>query len=236
MNKRWVIYIVIAALLVLGLGTLCFFQLKRSAINKQLIRHFKSSGLDVGRQLRREFDSSSGIAANKKMRMRKAMDTLLNREFDDTVLVFDIVISPTGDKYSPFAAIYYVDENANLNQINYAEPNDVNDLGGVLLPPEEFAPADMRHVGLCSLCLHLRSNDSLPDKATPYKEFDEKFYLVVPTTLFNNIMQKKGQFILLDKSGNILDRIGLEELEQGPRVKRRNSGQIGNVELLKKML
>lgn len=236
MNKRQNIYIIIIALFVLSLGALCFFQLKRSAINKQLIRHFRSSGISLGRKLRREFESSSGIVANKKRRMRKAMDTLLNREFDDTVLVFNIEISPAGDRYSPFAAIYYVDENATLNQINYSESNDVNDLGKVLLPPEEFAPPDMRHVGLCSLCLNLRPNDSLPDKATPYREFDEKFYLVVPTTLFNNIMQKKGQFILLDKSGNILDRIGLEELEQGPRIKSRNFGRIGNVELLKKML
>jgi hypothetical protein len=183
----------------------------------------------LGGKLRREFESSSGITANKKRRMRKAMNTLLNRQFDDTVIVFNIEISPTGDKYRPFVAIYYVDENASLNQINYAESNEVNNVGDVLLPPEEFAPSDMRHVGICSLCLNLRLNNSLTDNAKSYREFDEKYYLIVPSTLFNNIMEKKGQFILLDRNSNILDKVGLKELEQGPRVKSRSHGQIDNV-------
>ncbi|NIV14272.1 MAG: hypothetical protein GWN62_24265 [Aliifodinibius sp.] len=186
---------------------------------KQLIRHFRSSGIRLGGKLRRELDSGSGIAANKKRRIKKAMDTLLNRQFDEAVTVFNIKVSPTGDKYGPFVVIYYVDENASLNQINYAESNEVTDVGDVLLPTEEFAPSNMRHVGICSLCLYLRLKGGFADNAKSYREFDEKYYLVVPSTLFNNIMEKKGQFILLDKNDSILDRVGLKELEQGPREK-----------------
>ena len=107
-----------------------------------------------------------------------------------------------------------------MAQISYTQSNDPNVVGGLFLAPDSMPPPHMRIFGKTELCVLLRVDPKLSANDGPYDEWDgERWYLVVPQATFEGIVNMEGQFILLGKEGDVLDRFKLKELnstvEQG---------------------
>ncbi len=219
MMRRW--NNVMGLMLVFLLGTIVVVMLggvrtllQRSAIKEQLIEHFRSDGLKLTGRLKKMRASNVVLTEHGLDRWRRAIKILENREFDDTVVVLKVGVSPGGVN-PPSLIMEYVDEKATVAQFNFvgstAEPNS---LGNVLIPSNEFSPPERRHVGVYPLWLHLKADDSLSVPVPPYSEvIDETRYLNISRPVFEEIMQGKGHIILLDKMGSVLDKVSLTEAD-----------------------
>jgi len=210
-NKRATVYVVIGIAFLFTLVSLGFFYKRSLSVNEQLRHHFR---LDANTLIGKLRNRSSGLSDEQIERLRKAIHILKNPLFDKTVVVFEVSISPIEDKNSAFVVMRYVDEFATVEQINYAMLSATPDIVGKLfLSPQELPPPEKRQIGIFSLYIYLRPNDDLPPDVTPYSMLDGKYYLVVPRTVFDNIVAGDGEFILLDHGNNILDKVKLKELD-----------------------
>ncbi|UCG48365.1 MAG: hypothetical protein JSU94_01055 [Phycisphaerales bacterium] len=183
--------------------------------------YFKADARRLMVKLRAAFEGHTPLPpGSNKERMIKAMKILQNDQFDEDVVVYQIGFSIEDKEPGGFLLMNYVDEKANLAEIRYKlSPSDPNDPGGVLVAPEVLGPREMRHVGRFPFCLYLRPNDELPEGSIPYLEVDAKNdsdYLLVPESFFKNLADKKGELILLDEAGNVLDRFDLVDFVQSP--------------------
>ena len=212
-HRKFVGLVIISALLVFGVGIPYESHVKRSRARERLRLHFGREASRLHSRLRRKMAIGS-VSELERGRTIIAGDILTNGEIDDAAIIFSLISCTTGDGISAALRMEYVDENANVSQINYTPYDDPNALGRVFISAEEFGPPEMRNVGICRVEAHLRLDDNLPESAVPYFELgEERYYLKVPRGVLNNIIQKNGQLILLDKAGCVLDRIGLTDLE-----------------------
>lgn len=190
-------------------------QTRRASVKRQLREHFRSDAVRLVRELRR---NRADFEHNKRERMRRGINTLENPLFDDRVVIFEVDVKWCPDEGGWFANIKYVDKLGRVAQINYVqEDQDANGPGRVFLSQEDMPPPDMRHVGISSRYVLMKGSDQLEDEAAPYSSEtrDELYFLVVPQRMFEGIKAKKGQFVLLGDTGDVLDRSALEGLEGG---------------------
>jgi len=143
-------------------------------------------------------------------RLNRSIEIMLNDKLEKTIVVFRAGILPLRDaEHRSFFTMDYIDEFRILTQINYAQSEkDPNDLGRVFLLPQETW-IEKRN-GNFRLTAYLEVDDSLTYDAAPYSKSSTVF---VPRTVFKNIMERQGWFFLLDKDGNVLDRIDLRQFK-----------------------
>ncbi len=145
-------------------------------------------------------------------RAAKAGEILLNSTFDDSVIVYGLSISEMGeDDHRCFSfTMEFVDENNTVARINYCESEDEDSGLGRVFGTPEVLRCDLGRVGTPMLWLDLRADSKMHDGSSPVRAPDDDDELfpkfLLPEKMFDNIAAKKGQFILLDKDGMVLDR------------------------------
>jgi hypothetical protein len=212
-KKRTFIGLVVCAIGLVAGGVAMVVHTQRASVKRQLNELFRKCAIRLVRELRRNGDD---FADNKLERMRTAIDTLDNPLFDDRIVIFEVDVKWWPDEGGWFVILEYVDELARVAQINYVhEDQEANGLGRVFVSPEELVPPSLRDVGISSWYVRMKGSYQLEDEATPYSVRDELYFLVVPQSVFESIKAKKGQFVLLGQSGDVLDRAPLEGLEGG---------------------
>jgi hypothetical protein len=211
-NKKWIRRIAYAA--IAGLVAFCATSIwvfrTRWQVRDQLEQFFASDANNLTRTLQRNPE----LGAIQVERLKRAIHVLEAPLSDKTVVLFNINVEPAG-RDGPFIMVDYVDKCASVAQVNY-QLNDVdsNGLGSPFIGPEDLPPCHMRHVGIFTLYVHLKSSEKLAGSGRPYTELDGEIYrLVVPKSLFDNIMQRKGRLVLVSQNTNVLDAVALADLD-----------------------
>jgi len=185
---------------------------KKFLIQEQRQKRFWLIGVKLQKKAFRHRDDLS----NKQLeRIRKSIMVLKGKVDDSNVVVINMIISASGDDEGPCLIIDWVDKCASVWQMNYVPASDDgNSLGRVLIAPENLPPPSLRHTGIFTLFVHIRPEPSLSTGDRPYTvNENETYYLLVGQDVFDNIMARKGQFVLLNQNGSILDRVPLSEVE-----------------------
>ncbi len=144
-------------------------------------------------------------------RVKRAGEILLNATFDDTAVIHRMYV-PTEDQYEDiFFEMQFVDENNIVTQVNYCASEDKDSGLGSVFATEEVLGPEIGRVGTTTLRLLLRADTDMSDGTSPDAEMDEielAFFtpLLLPEDMLDDITTQKGQFILLDKDGKVLDR------------------------------
>ncbi|MDH4238025.1 MAG: hypothetical protein OEW48_00540 [Phycisphaerae bacterium] len=208
-SKQLIVGVFVAILLALGLTGL-YVRQKVKAAKEQILKQYHKSGSD----LRYELSENPAISENKSKISRywRGFKILKNNTFDGDVIAYDFKVDDCNE-IGHVVVIKYVDELLNVAQISYTQSIDPNVVGGLFLAPDSMPPPNMRMFGKTELCVLLRVDSKLSANDGPYDEWDdERWYLVVPQATFEGIVNMEGQFILLGKEGNVLDRFRLKEL------------------------
>jgi len=146
--------------------------------------------------------------------MLKAYNIKQNDKLDEVIVVTSAGVTTKWDDGTAAFGADYVDECGLLAQINYFQAKDADDLGEPFLPlqnvsPKKIALRDSPNAldeGSLGLFVILEPRDDFPADTVPYIKRSGKRRLVLPARLYNDMLQKKGQYIFLDKDGNVLDR------------------------------
>ena len=209
---------VVIALAVGAIVILCVagFYVRRTLVaakENQRKRYLKSFRILLHEFADLKDNSALHSNSSKFLRYAEALRTLRNASFDNDVIAFSFSVVDCND-VGPMAQIRYVDELIKVNQVNYARSSDdANTSGQLFLAPEYMPHPHLRMYGITELLMPLRVDESLSNNDAPYSRLEDGVdYLMVPEMMFNGITALEGQFILLDKSGNILDRFLLKEL------------------------
>lgn len=208
-SKQLIIGVVVAILLALGLTGL-YVRQKVKAAKEQILKHYHKSGSD----LRYELSKDPAISENKSKISRywRGFKILKNNSFDGDVIAYDFRVVDCNE-IGHVVVIKYVDELLNVAQISYTQSADPNVVGGLFVAPDSMPPPHMRMFGKTELCIFLKFNSNLFPGDIPYDEQDgERLYLVVPQATFDSIVNIEGQFVLLGKEGDVLDRFELKKL------------------------
>lgn len=208
-SKRLIIGFVVAILLALGLTGL-YVRQKVKAAREQFLKHYHTSGSD----LRYELSKDPTISENKSKVSRywRGFKILKNNTFDGDVIAYDFSVIDCNEM-GYVVVIKYIDELLNVVQISYTPSTDPNVVGGLFLAPDSMPPPHMRMFGKTELCVYIKVDPKLSANDAPYNELDdESWYLVMPQAIFDSIVNIEGQFVLLGKEGDVLDRFRPQEL------------------------
>jgi hypothetical protein len=207
--KHLVIGAVVVILLILGFAGL-YLRKKVKDAREQCLNYYHKSGSD----LRYELSKDPAISENKIKisRYLRGFKILKNNSFDYDVIAYDFRVVDSNEM-GLVLVIRYVDELLRVAQVNYAYDIDPNSFGSAFISSEDMPSPHMRMHGKTDMCIPLRVDLKLSANEIPYYEWNgERWLLFVPKTTFDDIIKKEGQFILLNKEGNVLDRFGLKEL------------------------
>jgi len=208
-SKQLIIGFVVAILLALGLTGL-YVRQKVKAAKEQILKQYHKSGSD----LRYELSENPTISENKSKISRywRGFKILKNNTFDGDVVAYEFSVVDCNE-IGHVVVIKYIDELLKVVQISYTPSTDPNVVGGLFLDPDSMPSPHMRMFGKTELCVYIKVDPKLSVNDAPYDELDdERWYLVMPQTIFDSIVNIEGQFILLGKEGDVLDRFRLKEL------------------------
>ena len=184
---------------------------RTKSLKEQRLKYYKRSALMLGGEMR--LDPSIMEDKDKFTRYNRACKILRNNFFDHDVIALDFNIKDC-DFNDTIIEIRYIAEMTEVAQVFYTPYNDDSrGIGNIFLAPDNMFYPSMRASGIANLCIRIKVDPNLSANDTPYNAWDDdRLYLFMPQQTFDSIKEKKGQFILLDEVGKILDRFGLQEL------------------------
>lgn len=157
-------------------------------------------------------------------RMERVVNILSNSTIDQSVITYIVCISQMNEEGRVLLDLRFVDESDLALQVNYCERKNSSDLGDVFATSQMLDTLTSRNTEVRMVFAGVKADNTLRDGSEPYSAqdyVDDMFPLfLVPEEMFKKIVTGHGQFILLDKQGNVLDRARLDDFDYGVRDKR----------------
>jgi hypothetical protein len=171
------------------------------------MQHYLTQNAHLGRLLRNNVEKGDYLLVDPN-RLLKASAILSNDKFDHgAVFLFALLADYPG--YGNVLQIEFVDECSDIVQIDYVGP-DVNAASAICLlkvPSGEFH--EIRYYGTFRKEIILRAEGETITKE-PKGEFPLKpHYIFLPRSTYENIIAAKGELLLIDCNGKILDILPL---------------------------
>jgi len=185
--------------------------LSHSAVQKQkqiaVIRLFQKSAANIERTLRHEMPAYKPV---KIKRMKNAAKLLSNHNIDKEVILFACDLQTTDNAL--FCTFDLVDESEMVYTINYLSPESDPDSKGKPLARCEDLWNYSFPVGRITFWILLKQSPDTEaqnlitdnEQVTTLERLDSEMY--------ENILNQRGEFLILDKSQRILDRVHLKEI------------------------
>jgi len=208
-NKIFLKWILLGGSIVFLIFCFYFYRKKQTEWKQTGYQLQQSSA----RNLLKEMRNKANLSEVEIGRTRKAIHLLLNKEFDDEVVIVRCQVIKAGSHW-PAIALRYVDEKLKVAYIKYIDSKSQNgELEFMVIGPNEMPPLELRMWGTTDLLVPLREAPNLPTNAKPFQSIeDERAFYFLPKPLFESIIAGHGEFVLLDKDKNVLDALAIQEV------------------------
>jgi len=165
------------------------------------------------RTLLRHMQKKSNLSEVVRGRMRQAIHLLLNKELDDEVVITRCRVVRAGSHW-PTISLSYVDEKLKVAHVKYIYgKSQTGDLEFTFVDTNEMPPLELRMRGVTDLLFSLKEDPNLTADSNPFLvEEDGRWYFACPEPFYKSILDRQGEFILLNKAKNVLDQVTLKEL------------------------
>lgn len=210
-HKNLLKWIMLTVAIIIIVVCLYFYWKKQGEWKQTRYKLHKASTRCLLHQKRKK--PNLNLSEAESRRTRAAIHLLLNKKFDDEVLIVRCQVVKSGSHW-PAIDLRYLDEKLKVAYIKYIDTKLQNgEQGFMVIGPNEMPPIDLRMWGTTDLLVPLREDANLPTSAPPFQSMKhERAFYVLPKPLFKSIVEGCGEFALLDKDKNVLDALTVQEV------------------------